>query len=149
MAEAAAALALVSNVFQMLDYGRQFATAAHKIWESGQEGIQGFTTLQILCKDLDNTLRDLETTTSSSHSSSVSKNDSAIAALAIECTKLTRRILDSLPQVGLTGSGRKRDAAKAAFRVLWNKNEIKALESQLDKLQKQMMLRLHVSGRYD
>lgn len=149
MAEAVAALSLAANVLQMLDYGRQFVTAAYKISESGQEGIEGFTSLQTLCKDLDVALRDLQTPTSSTSNTSLPNGNREIADLANDCAKLTQRLLDTLRQVGLPGSGRKRDAVKAAFRLLWNQDEIKALDAQLGEFRSQLTLRLLMSVRYD
>lgn len=148
MAEAVAALSLAANILQALDYGRQFVTAAWKIWISGQESMEGIATLQILSKDLDTILSSLQAATpSSQHSALTDSTHAALVELAGDCTRVTKKMLQTLQQIGLPSSGRKRDAIKAAFKLLWNNDEIKALEVQLSEFRNQLTLRLLISVR--
>ncbi|KAK3325948.1 hypothetical protein B0H66DRAFT_144100 [Apodospora peruviana] len=148
MAEAVAALSLAANILQVLDYGREFVVAAYNIWESGQQGVEEFVALQTLCRDLDDASRSLHSQEIARlSSSSASVGDKAIANLAEECAKLAQRMLNALHQVGVPGHGRKRDAAKAAFKLLWTKDEVKALDTQLGDFRSQLTFRLLISLR--
>jgi hypothetical protein len=146
MAEAVAGLSLAANVLQVADYGVQFVNTAWKIWKSGRDAIDEFTDLHRLSKSLKEISQQLlvDIPDSKLHIHS----NKGIVELAGQCNEAAQEILDSLNRIGLPIQRRKRDAAKAAFKVIWGANDIKALQTKLEGVRHQLVLYLVASIRY-
>lgn len=145
MSEAVAGLALAASILQVLDYGRQFVTTAWKLYDSGVDKIESLTILQRLSKDLDSTLQSAKRD-SSAISSEVDKE---ISILATESRTASIKIQELLSRASVTQDVRrtKRKALRAAFVTLWNRDEIRSLEIELEGINKRLTLALLASLR--
>lgn len=145
MGEAVAGLALAASILQVLDYGRQFVSTAWKLYESGEDKVESLASLQSLSKNLDSTLR-----SANCDSSTTSPEiDEEISVLATESRAASVKIQGMLNRADLTQHARrtKRKVLRAAFVSLWNRDEIKSLEVELDGINKRLNLALLESLR--
>jgi hypothetical protein len=139
MAEAVAALSLAANVLQFIDFGYRFVSQAWRIYQSGSDGAEAAPGLQVLTKDLQDVLANLQIP---------QEGDShGMSQLSQDCSRVARRLLESLNVISVHGKGRKRDAIKASFKALWNRDEIKELQQELDGFRQQLMIHLLFSLR--
>jgi hypothetical protein len=145
MAEAAAALSLAANILQMVEYGFGFVATAWKIWQSGQEGVAALANLEILSQNLNGVSQRLQVDLPSSQAEEASSH--GMFHLAAECTKATQEMLGTLENIGSPSRGRKREAVKAAFRIAWKMDDIKALRDRLEGFRNQLTLNLVTSLR--
>ena len=147
MAEAVAALSLAANIIQVTDFGFEFVSSAWKIWRSGGEGVEALTTLQTLSQSLKDVALQLRVDLPTSDLRVASNR--GIFDAAGECSKAAQEILDSLDKIGLPSApqGRKRDAARAAFKLVWRGDDIKALQTRLESVRNQLTLNLAASLR--
>lgn len=145
MSEAVAGLALAASILQILDYGRQFVTTAWKLYESRVDAVESITVLQRLSKNLDSTLQ----STQQNPSTLSPEIDEEMFFLATECRTASVKIQGMLSQVNITEDGRrsKRQALRAAIVTLWNRDEIRSLEIELDVINKRLTLALLASLR--
>lgn len=134
-----AALGLACNILQMVDYGRQFATTAWKIYQSGEDALEGFSSLQVLSKNLEHVSRELE---KEAVQSSTLSSAQGMERLCQESIKTTKEMLETLGKIGLSRKGRprKREALRSAFMSWWNEDRIRALQQRLDGLGNQVVL---------
>ena len=151
MADAVAALGLAANILQVLEYGSKFVTTAWKIWRSGKD-VDIFSTLQSLSENLKSVANDLQPADSTQQGTSAIHiaSERAIFDTASECRKVAQEILESLDKIGLEDAvrtRRKRDAARASFKVIWKSEDIKALEAKFEGVKSQLTLNLAASLR--
>ena len=144
MAEAVVALSLAANILQVVEYGSEFVGVAWKIWKSGRDGIEGLTALQALSQNLKEVSQQLQVEHPSTRQAASEKG---ICDLARECSRTAQEILDSLEKIGLQTNGRKRDAAKAAFKLAWAGDSIRALQARFGEFRNQLTLNLAASLR--
>lgn len=145
MSEAVAGLASAASILQVLDYGRQFVTTAWKIYESKVDAVESITILQCLSKSLDSTLQSARR-----DSSAISPEvDNEISILATESRAASVKIQELLSRASVTQDSRrtKRKALRAAFVTLWNRDEIRSLEIELEGINKRLTLALLASLR--
>ena len=146
MAEAVAALSLAANILQVLDFGKQFTFAAWAIYRSGSGTINFLSDLQSTSSNLRPVLQELEESSRAPASSSTT-SDNGILVLASKCSGVLNQMLESLASIGGLEKGRKRDAAKAAFKLVWKKGDIEDLQKRLDQFRDELTLHLVVSLR--
>ncbi|KAK0647106.1 hypothetical protein B0T16DRAFT_414706 [Cercophora newfieldiana] len=139
MAEAVATLSLVANILQILDCGREFVQTALGIWCSDDIRAESFAPLNVVSSDLHNAVQHLQIPTSD--------GDAEIVKLAQECSKVSNDMLESIKKLGLGATLTKWEGARAAFRRVWSKAEIDALDAKLEKFRGQLTLRLLISIR--
>jgi hypothetical protein len=145
MAEAVAALGLAASIIQVTDFGLQFVNTAWKIWRSGRESIEAVAALQTLSQNLQDVTLALQV--------EAPKNGVRVASskgifdAAVECSMAVQVILDSLDKIGLSTENRKRDAVRAAFKIVWKSDDIKALQTRFEGVRSQLTLNLAASLR--
>ncbi|KAK7723813.1 hypothetical protein SLS64_000144 [Diaporthe eres] len=145
MSEAVAGLALAASILQVLDYGRQFVTTAWKLYDSGVDKVEGLTILQRLSNDLDSTLQSAKR-----DSPAISAEvDKEISTLANESRAASVKIQEFLSRASITLDARrtKRKALRAAFVTVWNRDEIRSLEIELEGINRRLTLALLASLR--
>lgn len=136
-----AGLSLAANIFQMVEYGAQFTMTAYKIYDSGNDAIENFNSLQVLSKNLEEVIQRL---VPAPLQASASQSNEALVRLSHECKKTSTQMLETLEKIGLPKSGKikKRDALQTAFKAYWNKSQIDALGKQLDSFRNQWTLQI-------
>ncbi|KAJ4397506.1 hypothetical protein N0V93_001736 [Gnomoniopsis smithogilvyi] len=134
-----AGLSLAANIFQMVEYGAQFAVTAYRIYQSGNDAMENFRSLQILSKSLEEVTQRLET--ASPHASA---SGEALASLSYECTKTVKEMLERLDTFRLpeNSKSKKREALRVAFKAQWDEEKIQALERRLDSFRNQWTLQM-------
>jgi hypothetical protein len=148
MAEAIAALSLASSILQVIDFGSKFASTAWKIYKAGHHSLEGLdevSSLRVINVNLGDVLRDIRTQPGGADPAS--ESNQGIVNLAKECAKLVEELLQSLNKLGLGDAARKRDALRAAFKLTWKGEEIRALQARLNDFRSQLTLGLLVSMR--
>jgi len=145
MAEAVAALSLAANILQVADFGKRFVGAAWKIWKSGSDGVEGFSSLQNLAQNLSQAAQELRVEAPPQTGQFSSAR--GIFDLAGECSSIAQEMLASLEKIKTPTTGKKRDAAIAGFKLAWKSGDIKALEEKLGRVQDQLTFNLAISLR--
>jgi hypothetical protein len=148
MAEAIAALSLASNILQVIDFGSKFASIAWNIYKAGHhslEGLDEIKSLRVLNINLSDVLRDIHM--QSSGASPSDKSNQGVVNLAKECAMQVEELLQSLNNLSLGDTARKRDAFRAAFKLTWKREDISGLQARLNDFRSQLTLALLVSVR--
>ncbi|KAI1384476.1 uncharacterized protein F4822DRAFT_445899 [Hypoxylon trugodes] len=151
MAEAALGLSVAANIIQVVDFGTKFISLAWKIWQSGNGTVSELNNLRLVSKSLQATLQQTEIGETSPLIPIEDATNGRTFALAEECYKTAQKVIDSIEGLKIPEGDRtewtKRKAIVAAFKVIWRKEEITALEAQLSRCRDQIVLDLAVSLR--
>ncbi len=144
MAEAVAAFSLAVNILQVVEYGYQFVRTAWQIWDAGGGSVDTLRSLRLVADDLKPAMSQL----SGQPQSSQPTYNNNLSTLGMECAKVAQEMLATLDEVeGDLTSRKKRIAIMAAFKQIWKRNEIEALQSRLESLRNQINFSLLVSLR--
>ena len=148
MAEAVAAFGLASSVLQFIDFGSKLTSSFWRLYTSSRNGVEEAScapNLQTMTSDLQNILNELVDPESGDRS----HDDSELCKLAKDCQAQAVELQNLLSSLSMAGSGKfgKREALKAAFKVVWKEDEIKSLETRLDQFRQQLILHLLSSLR--
>ncbi|KAM0344889.1 hypothetical protein ACHAPU_007021 [Fusarium lateritium] len=140
-----AALGVAANVLQVIDFGTRFVTVAWQISRSdearqkpGRRLDDFFASLEhledssIKLGDAQRGLRGI-----SAHPGA---EDASIRSIARKSEVISKEILDSLEQIKRSGHGRKRDALRKAWLILWKEDKLKSLENRLNEAKSDLML---------
>jgi hypothetical protein len=141
MAEVAA-LSLAANILQVLEYGKKFVTTAWAIYRSDSEGVELLADLKCTSHGLKPILNQLQECPRQGQ-----EGEDSISSLAKQCACILKEMLESIPNSQTSGTGRKRKAAVAAFRLVWKENKVHMLSRRLDKYRDDLNLNLVVSLR--
>ncbi|KAF2676622.1 hypothetical protein K458DRAFT_410325 [Lentithecium fluviatile CBS 122367] len=136
-----AAFSLAGTILQFIDSGTRFVGLARGLYRSGSDDTNSHGDLLKLTKSLDAVLPKLKSTASDDDM------EKSLNQLALDCGKTTARLLSILQKVKMAENARKRDALKAAFRLICKEDEIKSLQDQLSSFQNQLNLHLLLSLR--
>ncbi|KAI1736544.1 hypothetical protein F4680DRAFT_257371 [Xylaria scruposa] len=147
MADPLATLSLASSVLQVIDFASGFATTAWKFYQAagrGRDGPDEVVELREINNNLATILREIRSQPSVSEVAATNGDD-GITNLAKECAALVEELLQTLPSaIEVT---RKRDAIRAAFKLKWKSDNIRALQARLSEFRSQLTLNLLVSMR--
>lgn len=149
MAEAVAALSVAANLLQVTDYGIRFVNTAWNIWRSGPDSVEALATLQTLSQNLKIVSAQLHEVQSSPPTDHLASSDKGIFEAAGQCNVIAQEVLDHLDKITLpeTTVTRKRDAARASFKLLWKNDDIKTLQTRFEGIRNQLTLHLAASIR--
>lgn len=145
MAEALAAVGLAASVLQFIDVGNRFVSSAYKIYRSGQDRTSELPNLQKLTQDVENVMRRLQSSASSSVG--VHGDESGLQELVVSCKSAASDLLTTLHKIHGINKGRKRDAFLAAFKMIWKDEELKSMQPKLDGFKQELVLHLLTSIR--
>ncbi|RMJ15118.1 hypothetical protein CDV36_005226 [Fusarium kuroshium] len=135
------AFSLAGTILQFLDSGTRFAFVAHRLYRSGADAVVEYGDVRDINDSLTVILPELQGISSDSDS------ERSLGQLACDCGKVANELRDILNKVGGAGTGRKRDALKAAFRLIYKEDDIKALQDRLSSFRSQLNLHLLFSIR--
>lgn len=148
MAEAVAGLSLAANILQMVEYGGVFVTTAWKIYSENTDTdiLKDFKQLQYLAKDVDEVLGSLERDLPAFSATCMGSGDlhPELVRLAEECQKVTVEILDFVGKTGEQKSWKTRmhKVVRESFRLTWGQGKLVKLQTKLDGMRSQLILRL-------
>jgi hypothetical protein len=135
------AFSLAGTILQFIDCGTRFVGLAWGLYQSKSDDSNTLIDLLTMTGNLDAVLPELIST--KGHNDP----ERGLGQLAQECGKTTARLLDILQKVRAAEHARKRDALKAAFRLICKEREINALQDQLSAYRNQLNLHLLLSLR--
>ncbi|CAG8953406.1 hypothetical protein HYFRA_00010154 [Hymenoscyphus fraxineus] len=134
-----AAIGLVSNIVGFIDFGLKLFREGKEIYESAEGANVKQLDLEIITLDLKRLMEELQPT------SYITKDDAAIAKLALHCRKLADELLCVLAKLKIkegTGKNRKWRSFRQALKGVLKENDIQLLETRIEKFQKQLGQRL-------
>ena len=135
------AFSLAGTILQFVDSGTRFAALAWRLYQHGSDDVDDHVHLLKITEDLNAVLPKLKPM---NHEGD---GENSLAQLAVDCGKTTVRLLTILQTVQTTKDTRKRDAVKAAFKLVYRKDEINSLQDQLSSFRNQLNLHLLLSLR--
>lgn len=135
--EAVAAFSLAANIVPFIDATSKLISLLWNLYFSSKEGLEEYTALVKLTQDLHNVLENLRTT----------EGGDGMQQIVEECQMLGSEMESTLRKLILSDKIRKRDALKAAVKLLWKEDEIKAIQTKLDAFRSQLTLHLITSLR--
>jgi hypothetical protein len=127
---------LAGSILKFLDSGSRFVELAWRLYRSGPDERADRSELFGVTSNLEECLK----------SPTTLQND-GIGKLAGDCNKVASKLLNVLQQVKVPENPRKRDALKAAFRLMWKGDEIKSLQLKLDSVRGDLSVHLLLSLR--
>lgn len=141
MAEAVAAFGVAANVIQFIDFGCKLMTRLWQFYKSSRDNYESLPDVQRLTALLDM----LKTV-------NIPKNeenelDDGLQQLVLECHNVATDLLKLLNTLQ-NDNRRKREAMKAAFKLMWREDELLSLQKRLDQCKAQMIIHLLASLRY-
>lgn len=143
MAEAVAAFSLAANVIQFIDFGARVASNFWRFYKFRENRASEIPDIRTITADLDMVLVRVQPVVETDDS------ESGLRQLVNECQDVAaglQKVLRSLAKVR-TDKSTKRDALKAAFKVVWKEEEIKAFQTRLDQFRAQLTVHLLSSLR--
>ena len=139
--EPVVAFSLAGTILQFVDSGTKFVALAVRLYQKGSDDADDHVHLLKIIKDFKALLPEL----------TLRRNDgdgvTGITQLAADCGKTATHLLTLLQKVKTTKNTRRRDAIRAAFRLIYHKDEIKSLQDQLASFRSQLNLHLLLSLR--
>lgn len=141
MMDPVVAFSLAGTILQFLDSGTKFVKLAQGLYKHESDDANDHVHLLKITEDLDAVLLTLNSTENDGD------REKSISQLALDCGKTATRLLAILQKVRTSGNIRKRDALKAAFRLIYKEDEIKSLHDILSSFRDQLNLHLLLSLR--
>jgi hypothetical protein len=132
MATAVAIFSLAANIVQFIDFGTRLASTVYRLYRSGQDCDSQLSDIQKITNSLQDVLKNLQLQ-APEKDDDIPQCDLNLLRLAEECHQMTVELLSSLSKVRLPDKVHKRDAVKAAFKMIWNEADIKSFEKRLDR----------------
>ena len=135
------AFSLAGTILQFVDSGARFIMLAQKMYQHGTDDIDAHVCLLRITEDLNAIIPDLKPIQNGDN------KGKGLNQLAVNCSQTAERLLAILQKTKTTKGSRKRDAIKAAFILIFRKDDILSLEGQLSSFQRQLSLHLLLSIR--
>lgn len=136
--ESLAAIGLVSNIVQFVDFSCKTYYGAKEIYSSGSEASQKTQNLLLVTRDLKEICGQLRGQ-GSGRSTSAS---ASLSGLAFECQKAGAELLDALEALTNQKPGSKWASFRVALLAVWKQCKIDEMGVQLDRCRSQLILRL-------
>ncbi|KAG8529688.1 uncharacterized protein KY384_005169 [Bacidia gigantensis] len=140
MAEALVGVGLAANVVQFLDIGMRFVSTARDIYSYGQGMTGELPDLRLSTEILRETLEHLHA--SETNVGPMSEGEVGLSKLATQCQRLAIELLGGLQDMTSLENCGRRDALRAAVKMMWNEDKIKSLVSRLDSLKQALIVQL-------
>ncbi|KAH7240861.1 uncharacterized protein BKA55DRAFT_542169 [Fusarium redolens] len=137
-----AALGVAASVLQVVDYGTRFLTTLWQVRQSKHDFLNNLQNLHSSSNNLRDAQYELQTISLSGTST-----DAAISSLAKKSEAIAKEMLDSLKRIEENDHGRKRDAVRKAWLILWKEEKLKSLESRLTEVKTDLTFYLSVNLR--
>ncbi|KIL88706.1 hypothetical protein FAVG1_07954 [Fusarium avenaceum] len=147
-----AALGAAASVLQVIDFGTRFFATAWKISQSEKlhhksgprpdDFVISLEQLEESSANLRDAQRELQTVYTCPGAV-----DASIRSLAQKSESISKEILDSLDRIKKDGKGRKRDALRKTWLILWKEDKLKSLESRLNEAKTDLTFYLSINLR--
>ncbi|KAF9770328.1 hypothetical protein IL306_012138 [Fusarium sp. DS 682] len=137
-----AALGAAASVLQVIDFGTRLITTVWQVRQSKSDFANNLDNLRTSSKNLQDAQHELQTM-----SLTASNTDAAISSLAKKSEAIAKEMLESLKRIEENDRGRKRDAMRKAWLILWTEDRLKSLESRLTEVKADLTFYLSVNLR--
>ena len=134
------AFSLIGTLFQFVDCGTRFVLLARSLYQTGSDTTTDYDCRMKIAKDLELILLKFK-------NSSADEQDEGLAQLAVQCSEIAARWSCVLEKIKTKPGARKRDAMRAAFRLIYKKDAINSLQDQLSSFRNQMSFHILCSLR--
>jgi len=145
MAEAVAAFSLAANVLQFIDFGSRVMSNFWAFYKSSRHGTNEVPDLQGINNDLQQVLESLQVPTDD-----ITQSDIGLLQLAQDCQNVALELETLLQSLFKAEAGNigKREALKAAFKLVWKEDQVRYLQERLDQFRNQLIVHLLASLRW-
>lgn len=144
------ALSLAATIVQFVDFSSKIVSGAAELYRSAEGSLTNNVELSTIVTDLSAISSGLEVHDRElSHEYEYSKDERALANLAVQCKDLADKLMDVLDDLSVKGSHKKWKSVRQALRSVWKENEIRDIQKRLDSFRSQLTLRLVATLRYD
>ena len=142
------ALSLAATIVQFVDFGSKIVSGAVELYRSTEGSLTNNVELSTIVTDLSAISSGLEVQ-DRELSHRFSKDERALANLAVHCKSLADKFLDVLDDLSVKGPHKKWKSVRQALRSVWKENEIRDIQKRLDSFRSQLTLRLLATLRHD
>jgi len=140
--EALAAISLIGNVVQFVDFSSKLVSGSAQLYRSAEgaleENIDSETVTKHLLQ-LNNGLKD----------SAASTGDGPLKSLCESCHAVAEQLLQALAKAKVQGKRTKWKIIKKTLRSVWKKEYMAELDRRLAKIREELNLQITVSLRYE
>ncbi|KAI9707887.1 MAG: hypothetical protein M1820_004493 [Bogoriella megaspora] len=135
-----AALSLAANIVQFVGFGASFISKVWSIYRNSRDSLEELSDLETMAEYLKLNLADMNATGVEGQTDS----QRSFHQLAKQCIALANEMTDGLRKIGISSKNRKRDALKAAVRLVWKEDEIHSQQQRLESIKQQLSLHILV-----
>jgi len=138
--EALAAISLIGNVVQFVDFSSKLVSGSVQLYRSAQGALEDNIDTETATKHLlllNHGLQD----------SATSAGDGPLKSLCGSCHAVATELLEALAKLKVQGKKQKLKSIKMALQNLWSKEHIARLEGRLAKIREELNLHITVSLR--
>jgi hypothetical protein len=138
------ALSLAACVVQFIDFSGRLLSKGHEIYQSEVGSSAETVELEVIYKDLSRLSDKLKASSLSiSPTSGRSLEEKALGKLAASCKGVADELLATLKELKVAdGPHRKWRSVRKAFKSVWKKEKIEALQQRIDNLRDQLSIQL-------
>jgi hypothetical protein len=127
--EALAAVGLVGNILQLLDFSLKIVSKSQKLYRSGKAAVPENVDSEAISQHL-----------LSLHNKVAARaqgtNNSELCNLCSLCSEVTTELLEAFERIKVKGKTTRWKSVRAALKAVWTKDDIQILEQRLNKLRK-------------
>lgn len=148
MAEAVAAFGVAANVVAFVDFGTKVFAAGFSLRKSAHGALDNNETHEQVTKDLSKLITDLrKSIAASSAPRQLTTNEIELLELAKQCNAAATKLLEALEKLKVQGKRGKWNCFKAALKSVWKDSEIEDMQTSIDRIKQQLILRILASFR--
>lgn len=146
--EALAAVGLVGNVVQFIDFSCQLFATTMVVHHSHAGAPQHIRDIESITKELQQWCRIIASRRNSQGQLLPSHNNRSLVALVAGCENAAVELLSALHALKAKDTESRWSCFRAALAVTWNESQINDMERRLDTYRQQILLELSYMQRY-
>ena len=143
------AFSLTCNVIQVVDFSTKILAECRQIYKDGatsnNKNVE-YTARQLMHLAID--LKLPVATQSPGSAPSLYHDDQELLELAKQCSETATKLVDELQKLSIQGRQRKRDAFRKAITVIWKKDAIENIRSNLEQYRRTLDTRILINLRF-
>lgn len=139
--ETLAAIGLVGNIVQFVDFSSKILSKTRQVYQSADGALSENIDTEHVTKHL------AELSTALQASASSSQGDPALEKLCESCNNVAKKLLKALEKLKVDGRNGKWRSVRKALRSVWSKKEIDGIQKRLESFRDEMNLHIVVDLR--
>lgn len=141
MMETIAAIGLVGNIVQFVDFSAKLISKSTQLYHSSRGALPENA-------DIETVTRHLVQLSSKLNEPATSTNDGALESLCESCNIVAEQLLKALDKVKVNGQKTKWKSIRKALQIVWSKEEIGELERRLGRFREELNSHVVADLRY-